>query len=49
MKREYRQVIQNIKLAKEEAQTLYDAEKILKEALDIMIQSFAMYCQKNID
>lgn len=32
MEREYRQVIQNIKLTKEEAQTLYDAREILLEA-----------------
>jgi hypothetical protein len=32
MEREYRQVIQNIKLTKEEAQTLYNARKILLEA-----------------
>ena len=32
MEREYRQVVENIKLTKEEAQTLYDAREILMEA-----------------
>ena len=46
MEREYRQVIQNVKLTKEEAQTLYDAEKILKKALDII---FHPECQFDKD
>ena len=43
MEREYRQVIQNIKLTIDEAQTLYNAEKILRVALDTVLNPKCPY------
>ena len=39
MEREYRQTIQNIKLSKTEAKTLYDAFHILQDALSNIFNS----------
>jgi len=43
MEREYRQVIENIRLTKEEAQTLYNAEMILREAVEDILDSQCEY------
>ena len=43
MQREYRQVIENIRLTKEEAQTLYDAREILREAVSDILTSQCQY------
>ena len=39
MEREYRQIIQNIKLSKTEAKTLYDALNILQDAVNNIFSS----------
>lgn len=39
----YRQIVNNIELTKEEAQTLYDARKILKEATYYITASCCEY------
>ena len=43
MEREYRQVIENIRLTKEEAQTLYDAREILRDAVADILGSGCQY------
>ena len=43
MEREYRKVIENIRLTKEEAQTLYDAREILRDAVADILQSGCEY------
>lgn len=43
MEREYRQIIQNIRLSKEEATTLYDAFSILQDALSNIFNSGCEY------
>ena len=43
MEREYRKVIENIRLTKEEAQTLYDAREILRDAVADILQSGCQY------
>ena len=43
MEREYRQIIQNIKLSKAEAITLYDAFSILQDALSDIFNSGCEY------
>ena len=43
MEREYRQIIQNIKLSKTEAKTLYDAFNILQDALGNIFNSGCEY------
>lgn len=43
MEREYRQIIQNIRLSKEEATTLYDAFSILQDAINNIFSSGCEY------
>jgi len=43
MEREYRQIIQNIKLSKTEAKTLYDAFNILQDALSNIFNTGCEY------
>ena len=43
MVNEYRRVIENVSLDYDEAQTLYDAECILKKALDNIFNSSCQY------
>lgn len=43
MEREYRKVIENIRLTKEEAQILYDAREILKDAVEDILHSGCAY------
>ena len=43
MEREYRQIIQNIRLSKAEAKTLYDAFNILQDALSNIFNSGCEY------
>lgn len=43
MEREYRQIIQNIRLSKAEATTLYDAFSILQDALSNIFNSGCEY------
>lgn len=43
MEREYRKIIQNIRLSKEEAITLYDAFSILQDALSNIFNSGCEY------